>query len=272
MRKISNAVVGVLNSLTLLLSLPVIGAALWLSLRAAASSECGRLLHLPLLAVGAALFVTSLLGLVGSFFRVSGFLWAYLAVLSLVIVAALAFAVMALVVTNRGIGRALSGKGYEEYRLGHYSHWLRRWVHEWKNWKVIASCLKEGKFCRRGSIFAGIMAGLFFRQNLAPMQSGCCKPPKYCKFKNMNNATWTIPDSATASSAPDCLAWSNDLHELCYSCSSCKAGVVAVLRRGWKKLIIANLVLLIVVIVIYSLSCCALSNNRRRRHVTGAHT
>lgn len=162
--------VGVLNSLTLLLSLPVIGAALWLSLRAAALLECGRFLHLPLLAVGAALFVTSLLGLVGSFFRVSGFLWAYLAVLTLVIVAVLAFAVVALVVTNRGVGRALLGKDYEEYHLGHYSHWFQRRVHEWKNWKVIASCLRDGKVCRRGGSFAGIMAGLFFRQNLRPIQ------------------------------------------------------------------------------------------------------
>ncbi|XP_042466200.1 tetraspanin-12-like [Zingiber officinale] len=101
-------------------------------------------------------------------------------------------------------------------------------------------------------------------------ESGCCKPPKYCKFKN-TNATSTIPDSATASSSPDCLAWSNNLHQLCYSCSSCKAGVVAVLRRGWKKLTIANLILLIVVIIMSSLTCCALRNNRRRRHVTGAH-
>ncbi|KAG6526029.1 tetraspanin-8-like [Zingiber officinale] len=170
MRKISNAVLGVVNSLTLLLSLPVIAAALWLTFRSAALSECGRFLLLPLLAVGAALFVTSLLGFVGSFFRVSGFLWTYLAVLSLVILAVLAFAVMALAVTNRSVGRALSGKGYEEYRLGHYSLWLQRRVHEWKNWKVISSCLKEGKVCRRGSIFAGIMAGLFFRRNLTPIQ------------------------------------------------------------------------------------------------------
>jgi hypothetical protein len=56
-----------------------------------------------------------------------------------------AFTIFAFVVTNHGVGWAVSGKGYKEYRLRDYSTWQQRRVENTENWVMIRSCLQEGK-------------------------------------------------------------------------------------------------------------------------------
>ncbi|CAL9167449.1 unnamed protein product [Musa hybrid cultivar] len=264
MVQISNSLVGFLNFLTLLISFPILGAGLWFRLHAA--TECERFLQLPLLVLGGFLLVVSVLGLIGACCRVSFFMWLYLFVMFLLILAMIVFTIFAFVVTNKGVGEAASGVGFKEYRLSDYSGWLQKRVENWETWRQIDGCLKDAQVCAGFEGLAGLQASQFFAKNLSPLQSGCCKPPTFCGFQYKNATFWTIPTTGLKSTDADCKLWSNDQDKLCYDCGSCKAGVLATLKAKWKAVSIFNVALLVFLIIVYSIGCCALRNNRAKRH------
>lgn len=145
MVRISNNLVGLLNLLTFILSVPILIGGIWLAHRG--STDCEKFLDKPVIALGVFLMLVSLAGLIGACCRVSWLLWVYLLVMFLLIVLLFCFTIFAFVVTNKGAGEAVSGKGYKEYRLGDYSHWLQKRVNNTKNWNRIKSCLIDGNVC-----------------------------------------------------------------------------------------------------------------------------
>jgi hypothetical protein len=145
--RLSNNLIGILNTITFLLSVPILGAGIWLGARAD-GTECERYLSAPVIALGVFLMVVSIAGLVGACCRVTWLLWVYLLAMFVLIVALFCFTVFAFVVTNRGAGEAVSGRGYKEYRLGDYSNWLQKRVDSSKNWNKIRSCLQDAKVCK----------------------------------------------------------------------------------------------------------------------------
>ena len=169
MFRVSNNLVGILNFITFLLSVPILGAGIWLAKRA--STDCEKFLEKPVIALGVFLMVVSLAGLIGACCRVSWLLWVYLLVMFLLIVILFCFTIFAFVVTNKGAGEALSGRGYKEYRLGDYSNWLQKRVNSTKNWRRIKSCLQDGKVCQK---FADDRASEtvedFYKEHLSPIQ------------------------------------------------------------------------------------------------------
>lgn len=62
---------------------------------------------------------------------------------------------------------------------------------------------------------------------------------------------------------PDCTKWNNDQAELCYDCDSCKAGVLASLKKSWRKVSVINIVVLIILVIAYVIGIAAFRNNRR---------
>ncbi|CAI0394160.1 unnamed protein product [Linum tenue] len=168
----------------------------------------------------------------------------------LLIVLLFCFTIFAFVVTNKGAGQVLSGRGYKEYKLGDYSNWLQKRVTSGKNWNKIRSCLVDGKVCSK---FNETYLSDTVEQFYTERQSGCCKPSDECGY------TYTI----TNSSNPDCAAWDNQPDVLCFNCNSCKAGLLDNLKRDWKRVAIVNIVFLIFLIIVYSVGCCAFRNNRR---------
>ncbi|XP_068652518.1 tetraspanin-8-like [Aristolochia californica] len=257
MFRVSNNLVGILNFVTFVLSIPILGGGIWLSTRA--STDCEKFLEKPIIALGVFLLVVSLAGLIGACCRVSWLLWFYLLVMFLLIVLLFCFTIFAFVVTNKGAGEAVSGRGYKEYRLGDYSNWLQNRVNNNKDWRRIRSCLQDSKVCKSLED-DNLPQAVFFSKNLSPIQSGCCKPPTSCGYAYVNATVWT--KAATTSPDPDCIAWESIPNKLCYDCQSCKAGVLANLKRDWKKVAVVNIIFLIFLIIVYSVGCCAFRNNR----------
>ncbi|KAJ8641164.1 hypothetical protein MRB53_017858 [Persea americana] len=145
MFRISNNLIGLLNFLTFLLSIPILAGGIWLSARS--TTDRDKFLHRPIIAVGVFLMVVSLAGLAGACCRVSCLLWLYLLVMFLLIVLLFCFTIFAFVVTHKGVGEIVSGRGYKEYRLGDYSNWLQKRVNDSENWSKIKSCLADSNVC-----------------------------------------------------------------------------------------------------------------------------
>lgn len=145
MFRISNTLVGILNILTLLLSLAAMCVSAYIHFH---TSDCLKVLQYPLLFGAAFVFVVSILGVIGSLCRSNGALYAYLLVTFFVILAFMLFTVFALFVTNHNVGDKVSGKGFGEHRVADFSRWLQQYVINDKNWDDIKSCLVDAHVCR----------------------------------------------------------------------------------------------------------------------------
>lgn len=166
-RSVSSAIITILNLLTMIFSLLVIGYSVWLYTHD--TSLCQRVLRKPLLFIGLALFVISLIGIMASYCRISIVMYLYLIFMYLSILALIVFTVFVIIVTYRGVGKQISGKGFKEYRLGDYSNWLQNHVFNRKHWGSIKSCLVDAHVC---SALSGrdYNAVNFDKHHLSPLQ------------------------------------------------------------------------------------------------------
>ncbi|KAI3426701.1 uncharacterized protein J3R85_009761 [Psidium guajava] len=247
MYRFSNTVIGFLNLITLLASIPIIGAGLWMARN---STTCENFLQTPLLILGFIVLVVSLAGFIGACFHVAWALWLYLFVMLLLIVALTVFTVFGFAVTSRGSSMEVPGRNYHEYRLGDYSEWLRNRVKDPNSWNNIKKCIFGSNTCAKVQNWTPVD---YMQKDLSPVQSGCCKPPTSC---NYNMATMVAQN-------PDCYKWNNAPTILCYDCDSCKAGVLEEMRHTWLKLAVLSIVMLVLLICIYSIGCCAFRNTKR---------
>ncbi|XP_078179249.1 tetraspanin-6-like isoform X1 [Carex rostrata] len=247
-QRLSNTVIGYLNLITLLASVPLIGGGLWL---AHSSSSCQSALQTPLLALGFIVLLVSLAGFVGACFGVAWALWLYLLSILILIVALLGFTAFGFVVTAGGGGQPVPGRVYREYKLGIYSSWLKKHITDDKNWHTALVCVVGSKACNKIATYTPLD---YLQRDLSPIQSGCCKPPTSCMYSG---------GMAVAAQDNDCYRWNNAPDILCYGCESCKAGVLEQVRRNWHKISVLNVIVLIVLIAVYAMGCCAFRNARR---------
>lgn len=254
----SNHLITFLNFFTALLSVPIIATGIWLTTKH--SSECLRFLQWPLIVTGVFILLVSIAGLVGTSCRILWLLWMYLAIMFLLILLLACFTVFAFIVTNKGAGDAISGKGFREYHLGNYSSWLQRQVNQKSNWDRIRSCLSAGRVCEHlDAKYPSATA--FASADLSPLESGCCKPPTACGFRFVNATVWM--DAKAPSADADCSRWSNQSLQYCLNCDSCRAGVLETVKKDWRKVAIVNVVVLVLIIAVYSIGCSAFRNARR---------
>ena len=144
MYRFSNTVIGFLNLFTLLASIPIIGAGLWM---AKSSTTCESFLQTPLLVIGFVILIVSLAGFIGACFNVAWALWVYLLVMLFLIGALMALTVFGFVVTSQGGGQPVEGRVYREYHLNDYSPWLRKRVEDPHYWMAIRNCILSSKTC-----------------------------------------------------------------------------------------------------------------------------
>lgn len=144
MHRFSNTVIGVLNLLTLLASIPIIGAGLWM---ARSSTTCANFLQTPLLVIGFIVLVISLAGFIGACFHVACALWLYLVIMLFLIIALLGLTIFGFGVTSQGGGVEVAGRNYYEYRLMDYSPWLKKRIQNPRYWNTIRNCILGSKTC-----------------------------------------------------------------------------------------------------------------------------
>ncbi|CAN1141170.1 TET3 [Linum perenne] len=259
----TNHLIGVLNFLTFLLSIPIIGGGIWLSTKAN-STDCLRFLQWPIIVIGVCIMVVSLAGFAGACYRNTMLMWIYLFVMFFVLAALIGFIIFAYSVTDKGAGRPLLNRAYSDYYLQDYSGWLAERVASNSYWMKIASCVRHSKVCpKMGVTVNGIpeTSDMFYRRKLSSIQSGCCKPPTECGFSYVNETIWTSSGGMVYNT--DCNMWSNDQGQLCYTCNSCKAGVLASIKKSWRKVSVINIIVLIILVIVYVIGCAAFRNNRR---------
>ncbi|XP_057483413.1 tetraspanin-3-like [Actinidia eriantha] len=260
----SNHLIGLLNFLTFLLSIPILGGGIWLSSRAS-NTDCLRFLQWPIIVIGASIMVVSLAGFAGSCYRNNFLMYLYLWAMFLIIAALVGFIIFAYVVTDKGSGRPVENKVYREYNLNDYSGWLEERVSSNSYWPKIRACIRDSKVCakmRRTTGGVPETADLFYLRKLSPIQSGCCKPPTECGYEYVNETGWN-PGVGLVGSNLDCNRWSNDQQQLCYDCDSCKAGVLASVKKSWRKVSVVNIIILIILVIVYVVACAAFRHNKR---------
>ncbi|KAI4365841.1 hypothetical protein MLD38_021791 [Melastoma candidum] len=262
MVRISNAVTGFMNILSAIGGLLALGAGFYLN--AHQTSSCQEFLKVPLLVIGGTLFLVSLIGLIGSCARINFFLYIFLTLMFLLILGMIGITIFVFAVTNEGAGKVVSGTGYKEYRLGDYSDWLQNHLAKGKTWDQIRTCMIDAKACQK---LAAVPANAeqFFKMNLTPIESGCCKPPTSCGLEFKNATFWAVPASGPAIPDSDCTTWSNDQKKLCFDCESCKAGFLANIKSEWKMLLIINICAIVLAVAVYSIGCCAARNNKEEK-------
>ncbi|KAK6144466.1 hypothetical protein DH2020_021286 [Rehmannia glutinosa] len=255
----SNHLIGFLNFLTFLLSVPILGGGIWLSSRAN-TTDCMQFLQWPLIIIGVSIMVVSLAGFAGACYRNTFLMYLYLWAMFFVIAALVGFVIFAYSVTEKGSGRPVMNRVYLDYSIQDYSGWLAERVASQRYWSKIGSCIRESHVCRKMRRYVGGVpetAEMFYLRKLTPIQSGCCKPPTTCGYTYINETFWTSGGGLTGTD-PDCLRWSNDQEQLCYSCGSCKAGVLASLKKSWRRVSVINIVILIILVLLYVVACARL--------------
>ena len=168
----SNHLIGMVNFLTFLLSIPILGGGIWLSSRAN-STDCLRFLQWPLIVIGISIMVVSLAGFAGACYRNKFLMWLYLVAMLLIIAALIGFIIFAYAVTDKESGRTVLNRGYLDYYLQDYSGWLKDRVSDDGYWGKISSCIRDSGACRKiGRNFNGApeSADMFFQRSLSPVE------------------------------------------------------------------------------------------------------
>lgn len=168
----SNHLIGLLNFLTFLLSIPILGGGIWLSSRAN-STDCMQFLQWPLIVIGVAIMVISLAGFAGACYRNTFLMWVYLFCMFFVIAALISFIIFAYGVTDKGRGRPVTNRAYLDYYLQDYSGWLEDRVASDSYWTKISSCIRDSKACKKIAVTVNGVPeteSMFYLRKLNPIQ------------------------------------------------------------------------------------------------------
>lgn len=171
---LSNNVIGTINFIAVLLSIPIIGAGIWLTTLPADS--CLQILQWPVIVLGVLILLVALAGFIGAFWRIPMLLMFYLVAMVVLIVLLASLVVFIYVVTIRGHGNIEPNRSYLEYRVDDFSGWLRRRVRSSHKWDRVKSCLESSNMCAELNQ-SYRLAQDFFNAHLTPMQ--VIKPTKY---------------------------------------------------------------------------------------------
>ncbi|KAK4770672.1 hypothetical protein SAY87_031204 [Trapa incisa] len=251
----STFVIRWVNFLTMLVAIFVIGFGVWMSTH---NDNCRRSLTLPVLCLGALVFLISIIGFLGAWKNNSSLLWIYLIALCFILVSILVFTVLAFIVTNAGSGHHVSGLSYKEYQLQDYSSWFLKQLNNTHNWNRLKSCLVKSEDCN--NLSKKYKTPRQYRSaKLTPIEAGCCRPPSECGYPAVNASYYDL-SFHPVSTNKDCKSYKNSRSVKCYNCDSCKAGVAQYMKTEWRVVAIFNVILFVILSMVYFVGCCARRN------------
>ncbi|XP_051129244.1 tetraspanin-10 [Andrographis paniculata] len=254
----STFVIRWINFLTSLLAMGVVGFGVWMSTH---HDNCRKSLTLPVICLGAVIFLVSIIGFLGAWKNNTILLWIYLVFLCVILIAILVFTVLAFIVTNNGSGHDIAGLRYKEYELNDYSSWFLKQLNNSHNWNHLKSCLVKSEDCNNLSKNYKTLKQ-FKLAKLSPIEAGCCRPPSECGYPAVNASHYDL-SFHPMSSNKDCRLYKNSKSIKCYNCDSCKAGVAQYMKTEWRVVAIFNVILFIVLSIVYFVGCCARRNASR---------
>ncbi|XP_062026705.1 tetraspanin-10 isoform X4 [Rosa rugosa] len=222
----STFVIRWINFLTMLLAIAVVVFGVWMSTH---HDGCRKSLTLPVLAIGAVIFLV-------------------------------------FIVTNNGSGHSVADLRFKEYQLQDYSSWFLKELNNTHNWKHLKGCLVKSDDCNNLSKKYKTLKK-FKLAKLTPIEAGCCRPPSECGYPAVNASYYDL-SFHPVSSNKDCKLYRNARDTKCYNCDSCKAGVAQYMKTEWRVVAIFNVALFVVLSLIYFVGCCARRNAARDRSKT----
>lgn len=157
----------------MLLSIPIIGAGIWLATEP--DNSCVKILQWPVIILGVLILVVALSGFVGGFWRIPSLLIFYLIAMLVLIILLGCLVVFIYMVTIRGSGHLEPSRAYLEYHTSDFSGWLRRRVQSSYKWDRIRGCLSSSSMCAELNQ-SYRMAQDFFNAHLNPLQVLCYNP------------------------------------------------------------------------------------------------
>ncbi|KGN65267.1 tetraspanin-15 [Cucumis sativus] len=234
-------------TMTLILSIPVLGFIVWIFY--VRESECESILKLPSFQIGIGV------GLIFLFLISNAvvFLRSRYPVLGLLIV-------MVPLLLTFIIGLALVGAYKMESRsVAASPKWLRLKVFDQAHSQDIKTCIYDSGACDDlVSRTLMLKSYDFSLKKLSFIESGCCMPATICEMEYVNATFWRKTGGPIDPSNPydsDCNLWDNERGNLCYNCISCKTGFLRTLQAKWRKLgiflIVASLLLFISHLILF---------------------
>ncbi|CAI5936752.1 unnamed protein product [Closterium sp. NIES-64] len=259
------------NTLILCLALALIGVSLYTTW-SSPPSTCLIMYQTPLMAIGAALFIGALVGLLALVCDNSCLVCMQLTVSFTAMWALLAFAIFALVVTGPGGASTEKSRGFTVFEPAQFSAWMQQQV-AGDRWAPLASCLSGARTC--GDVRNYIGRNLKKAQ-LSPLEAGCCLPPQGCVLGGLNMSApvyysfaFDLPTMPklplpSADAAPtvqrstsNCSGFSAEPTQLCYSCPYCQGGLLTLLRDNLRMEAFVALGVFIAVFMLLLIACFA---------------
>ncbi|KAL1217518.1 Tetraspanin-15 [Cardamine amara subsp. amara] len=243
---------GVLPIFTFVLSLTLLGYAVWLLYMR--SYDCEDILGLPrvqtLASVGLlAVFVFSNAAL---------FLRRKFPMPALVVMVVILLLMLFIGLAYAGVNEMQSR------RFPATATWFKLKVMDDVNWNNIKSCVYDKGACN-DLIYGTPNEKPYNRRKMPPIKNGCCMPPETCNMDSLNATFWYrrkdegAPVETTVMyngygggmfrRVSDCEMWRNDWSILCYDCRSCKFGFVRSVRKKWWQLGIFLIVISILLLM-----------------------
>ncbi|KAL5188750.1 DEAD-box ATP-dependent RNA helicase 48 [Glycine soja] len=206
-----------INFLTMLLAIAVIIFGVWMSTH---HDGCRKSLTVPVIGLGAVIFLISVVGFLGALKNISILLWIYLITLFFVLVGILVFTVLVFIVTNNGSGHSVTGLRYKEYQLQDFSSWFLKELNNSRNWERLKVCLVKSDDCNNLSKKYKTPKQ-YKSAKLSPIEAGCCRPPSQCGYPAVNASYYDLTFHPVSPNN-DCKRYKNYRAVKCYDCDSCK--------------------------------------------------